>query len=156
LTTAGAVQAVPFVEDVMYTSPSSLPAASVLLAHTTNTRPPGSASMEGNDRERKPCDEKSTLSSVPTCTGALERVRQAARKDRTPRFTARLHHVYDVDRLRAAYYALKRGSAFPPATVGVLSPPTRDVQRIVPRRHAHRIHGPPRFVSITRAPPTLS
>lgn len=42
---------------------------------------------------------------------ALERIRQAARKDRKQRFTALLHHVYDVDRLRAAYHSLKRDAA---------------------------------------------
>jgi group II intron reverse transcriptase/maturase len=42
---------------------------------------------------------------------ALERVRQAAEKDRRQRFTALLHHVYDVERLRAAYLALKRDAA---------------------------------------------
>jgi group II intron reverse transcriptase/maturase len=41
-------------------------------------------------------------------SSALKRVRQAARKDRKQRFTALLHHVYDVERLRAAYYALRR------------------------------------------------
>ena len=42
---------------------------------------------------------------------ALERVRQAAGKDRRQRFTALLHHVYDIERLRAAYHALKRSAA---------------------------------------------
>jgi len=42
---------------------------------------------------------------------ALERVRQAAGKDRRQRFTALLHHVYDVGRLRAAYRAVKRDAA---------------------------------------------
>ena len=42
---------------------------------------------------------------------ALERVRQAARQDRKQRFTALLHHVYDIERLRAAYFALKRDAA---------------------------------------------
>jgi group II intron reverse transcriptase/maturase len=42
---------------------------------------------------------------------ALERVRQAAQRDRKQRFTALLHHVYDVARLRAAYLALKRDAA---------------------------------------------
>jgi group II intron reverse transcriptase/maturase len=42
---------------------------------------------------------------------ALERIRQAARKDRKQRFTALLHHVYDVERLRAAYLAVKRDAA---------------------------------------------
>ena len=40
----------------------------------------------------------------------LDRVRQLARTDRDVRFTALLHHV-DVDRLRAAYWALKPKAA---------------------------------------------
>jgi RNA-directed DNA polymerase len=42
---------------------------------------------------------------------ALERIRQAARRDKRQRFTALLHHVYDAERLRAAYGALRRGAA---------------------------------------------
>ncbi len=42
---------------------------------------------------------------------AIERVRQAARRDRKQRFTALLHHVYQVERLRAAYLATKRDAA---------------------------------------------
>jgi len=38
-------------------------------------------------------------------------VRQAAQRDRKQRFTALLHHVYDVERLRTAYLALKRDAA---------------------------------------------
>jgi RNA-directed DNA polymerase len=42
---------------------------------------------------------------------ALERVRGAAERDKQVRFTALLHHVYNVEHLRAAYYALKRDAA---------------------------------------------
>jgi RNA-directed DNA polymerase len=42
---------------------------------------------------------------------ALERVREAASKDRQQRFTALLHHIYDVQRLHAAYRAIKREAA---------------------------------------------
>jgi RNA-directed DNA polymerase len=42
---------------------------------------------------------------------ALERVREVAERDKTVRFTALLHHVYQVEHLRAAYYALKRDAA---------------------------------------------
>src|SRR6266446_4032769 len=42
---------------------------------------------------------------------ALERVREAAERDKTVRFTTLLHHVYNVEALRAAYYALKRDAA---------------------------------------------
>ncbi len=42
---------------------------------------------------------------------ALERVRKVAKEDKKQRFTALLHHVYDVERLRAAFFALKREAA---------------------------------------------
>ena len=42
---------------------------------------------------------------------ALERVREAAERDKKVRFTALLHHIYNVDHLRGAYYALKRDAA---------------------------------------------
>ena len=47
-------------------------------------------------------------------TGAsngLERVREVAARDKKVRFTALLHHIYDRERLKAAYYALKRDAA---------------------------------------------
>jgi group II intron reverse transcriptase/maturase len=42
---------------------------------------------------------------------ALERVRQVAKRDKEVRFTALLHHVYDLERLRVAYKALRPGAA---------------------------------------------
>ena len=36
----------------------------------------------------------------------LERVRQAARRDRKLKFTALLHHIYNVEVLQAAYFNL--------------------------------------------------
>ena len=42
---------------------------------------------------------------------ALERIRQAACRDKRMRFTALWHHVYNIDRLRGAYYSLKRSAA---------------------------------------------
>ena len=50
-------------------------------------------------------------SAAPGRPNALERVRHAASRDRTRRFTALLHHVYDRDTLRAAYLHLKRDTA---------------------------------------------
>ena len=44
-------------------------------------------------------------------SGGLERIRQAANRDRRQRFTTLYHHVYDVDQLREAYLALKREAA---------------------------------------------
>jgi RNA-directed DNA polymerase len=42
---------------------------------------------------------------------ALDRVRQAAVRDRKMQFTTLWHHVYDADRLREAYLGLKRNAA---------------------------------------------
>ncbi len=42
---------------------------------------------------------------------ALARVREAAMKDKDMRFTALLHHVYNPDMLREAYFALKRDAS---------------------------------------------
>ena len=42
---------------------------------------------------------------------ALERVRQAAKRDRKLRFTALLHYVYNPEMLREAYFSLKREAA---------------------------------------------
>lgn len=42
---------------------------------------------------------------------ALDRIRKAAKEDKDGRFTALWHHVYNVNRLRQAYEALKRDAA---------------------------------------------
>jgi len=67
----------------------------------------GSGLAKGNSPEGH--DDR-TQRRVNSSVG-IERVRQAARRDRKQRFTALLHHVYDVERLRAAYLALKRDAA---------------------------------------------
>src|SRR5437016_7562835 len=42
---------------------------------------------------------------------ALERVRQAAKGDKKLRFTALLHHIYNPETLRMAYFSLKKEAA---------------------------------------------
>jgi RNA-directed DNA polymerase len=49
--------------------------------------------------------------SRDSAPSALERIRQAAKADRKMRFTALLHHVYHLDTLREAYFALKQDAA---------------------------------------------
>lgn len=44
-------------------------------------------------------------------SNALERIRQAAARDKQQRFTNLWHHVYQMDRLREEYFNLKRSSA---------------------------------------------
>lgn len=67
----------------------------------------GRGLAEGNSPERNALRTQSR-GSAPS---ALERVRHAARRDRKQRFTALLHHVYDIDRLRASFNGLKRDAA---------------------------------------------
>jgi group II intron reverse transcriptase/maturase len=67
----------------------------------------GRGLAKGNSFE---CNTPRTQSRVGV-PSALERVRQAARKEKKQRFTALLHHVYSVEQLRAAYYGLRREAA---------------------------------------------
>jgi group II intron reverse transcriptase/maturase len=67
----------------------------------------GSGLAKGNSRERHDDRTQGRLSP----SDGLERVRQAARRDRKQRFSALLHHVYDVERLRRAYLGLTRDAA---------------------------------------------
>jgi group II intron reverse transcriptase/maturase len=71
---------------------------------------PAAEAVEGRGLAKGNSPERNALrtQSRSRAPSALERVRQAAEKDRRQRFTALLHHVYDVERLRAAYLALKR------------------------------------------------
>ena len=42
---------------------------------------------------------------------ALDRIREVARRDGKQRFTALMHHVYEVKRLRTAYLSLRKEAA---------------------------------------------
>ena len=68
---------------------------------------------EGRERTKGNAPERNALRTQGRggAPSALERIRQAAKQDRKQRFTALLHHVYDVERLRAAYFAVKRDAA---------------------------------------------
>ena len=54
---------------------------------------------------------EATYADSTALPSALERIRQVARRDKEAKFTALWHHVYDVERLRGAYYGLKRTAA---------------------------------------------
>ena len=75
--------------------------------------PSAAERVEGRDLAKgnsPPQHASRTLSRIDA-PSALARVRHAARTDKTLRFTALLHHIYDIDRLRTAYLALKRDAA---------------------------------------------
>ncbi len=50
-------------------------------------------------------------SAAPGMPSAEARIRQAARRDKEMRFTALLHHIYNPDTLRDAYFSLKPEAA---------------------------------------------
>jgi RNA-directed DNA polymerase len=66
----------------------------------------GSGSAKGNTAG----ETRSGLSAGQSALSGLARVRRVAQTDKEARFTALLHHV-DVDRLRAAYFALEPKAA---------------------------------------------
>jgi group II intron reverse transcriptase/maturase len=74
---------------------------------------PAAEAMEGRELAKGNSAERNALrtQSRAGAPSALERVRQAAKKDKKQRFTALLHHIYDVQRLRAAYLEVKRNAA---------------------------------------------
>src|SRR5436309_9612060 len=78
-----------------------------------NVGQPAAEAVEGRGLAKGNTPERNALrtQSRAGAPSALERVRQVARKDRKQRFTALLHHVYEVARLRSAYFALKREAA---------------------------------------------
>src|ERR1700723_4413337 len=59
----------------------------------------------------EPQQNASRTPSREDALSVLERVRQAAKKDKKSRFTALLHHIYDPERLREAYFCLKKEAA---------------------------------------------
>src|ERR1700693_2443069 len=64
----------------------------------------GSGLTKGNLQQQN----ASRTPSRTDAPSALERVRQAASKDKEVRFTALLHHIYNLETLRKAYFCLKK------------------------------------------------
>jgi len=78
-----------------------------------NAEEPAAEVVEGRGLAKGNLPERNVrrTQSRESTPSALERVRQAARRDRKQRFTALLHHVYAIERLRVAYWELKRDAA---------------------------------------------
>src|SRR6201984_2863172 len=75
--------------------------------------PPAAEGMEGKGLAKGNLPQQNA-SRTPSRNGApseLERVRQAAKKDKQLRFTALLHHIYNLETLRMAYFCLKKEAA---------------------------------------------
>src|SRR3989449_2162870 len=74
---------------------------------------PVAEGMEGKGlaKGNLPQQNVSRTPSRSDTPSALERVRQAASKDKKLRFTALLHHIYNLETLRMAYFSLKKEAA---------------------------------------------
>ena len=75
--------------------------------------PPAAEGREGRGlaKGNLPQQNASRTPSREGALSALERVRQAAAKDKKLRFTALLHHIYNLETLRRAYFSLKKEAA---------------------------------------------
>src|SRR5438309_7169113 len=78
-----------------------------------NAGQPVAEGMEGRGlaKGNLPQQNASRTPSRTDALSALERVRQAASKDKEMRFTALLHHIYNLETLRMAYIRLKKEAA---------------------------------------------
>ena len=78
-----------------------------------NVGQPAAEGMEGRGlaKANLPQQNASRTPSRGDAPSALERVRQAARKDKKLQFTALLHHIYNLETLRMAYFSLKKEAA---------------------------------------------
>src|SRR5437764_4680129 len=65
--------------------------------------PPADPAKQVDRTQRR---ERHGIAEPQDLPSALDRVRQAARRDKGLKFTSLWHHVYDVERLREAYHAL--------------------------------------------------
>jgi len=74
---------------------------------------PDAEGMEGSGlaKGNLPQQNATRTPSRTDAPSALERVRQAAGKDKKLRFTALLHHIYNLETLRIAYFSLKKEAA---------------------------------------------
>lgn len=67
----------------------------------------GSESTEGNGMQQNMCQTQGWAS----VQSKLQLVHQRAKEDKKTKFTALMHHIYDVDTLAHAYSQIKRGAA---------------------------------------------
>jgi RNA-directed DNA polymerase len=88
--------------------------SSVIPANSPNkAEEPAAEAREGRELAKGSSPERNAVRTQgrEDAPSALERVRQAATRDKKQRFTALFHHIYDVERLRAAFYAIKKNAA---------------------------------------------
>ena len=90
--------------------------------------PPAAERMEGRGlTEGKPQQQNASRTpSRSDAPSALQRIRQAAKKDKEMRFTALFHQIYALETLRLAYLSLQREAA--PGVDGETWRPRKDLE----------------------------
>src|SRR5271156_3508960 len=83
------------------------------MKSSNKTGPPEAERMEGRGLTKgKPQQQNASRTpSRSDAPSALERIRQAAKKDKEMRFTALFHQIYALETLRLAYLSWKREAA---------------------------------------------
>ncbi len=78
-----------------------------------NVEEPATEAMEGRGlaKGNSPKGNAFRTQGREDARSALDRVREAASRDRKQRFTALFHYIYDVARLRTAFLAIKKDAA---------------------------------------------
>jgi RNA-directed DNA polymerase len=87
---------------------------SVVVPEKSPNNARGSGGGGGKDAGQGECGrEKRTpdTDAGQSASSDFARIRYVSSKDKTAKFTALMHHVYDVDRLRRAYRSLERKAA---------------------------------------------
>jgi group II intron reverse transcriptase/maturase len=81
---------------------------------TSKVRQPTAEGMEGRGLANGNLPQQNmprTQTRQEGMPSALERIGEVARRDKNVQFTALMHHVYNLDTLRGAYFGLKRHAA---------------------------------------------
>jgi RNA-directed DNA polymerase len=87
---------------------------SVVVPEKSPNRAKGRGGDGGKDVGQGKCGREKRAPDTAAGRSAssdLDRIRNVSRKDKTTKFTALMHHVYDVERLKRAYLSLERNAA---------------------------------------------
>src|SRR5260370_15241797 len=97
----------------MTNGPGKSDRPTVPVKSPNNAGQPAAEGMEGRGlaKGNPPQQNASRTPSRTDAPSALERVRQAAKKDKKLRFTALLHHIYNLETLLMAYFRLNKEAA---------------------------------------------
>ena len=97
----------------MTNGPGKSDSPTVPAKSPNNAGQPTAEGMEGKGlaKGNLPQQNASRTPSRVDAPSALERVRKAAKKDKKLQFTALLHHIYNLETLRMAYFSLKKEAA---------------------------------------------